>query len=82
MTGPSAAYLQHTANTNEATRVAEGQPKPPLGPTVTENFIKPLKIAATVEATLEILQDHEQFAQWLPIELQRSVAHEPVQLAS
>jgi HK97 family phage major capsid protein len=61
------------ANTNEAKRVAEGQPKPSLGPTVTENFIKPMKIAATVEASLEILQDHEAFAQWLPVELQRSV---------
>jgi HK97 family phage major capsid protein len=59
--------------TNEAARVAEGASKPSLGPTVTENFIKPLKIAATVEASLEILQDHEQFAQWLPVELQRSV---------
>jgi hypothetical protein len=30
-----------------------------------------MKIAATVEATMEILQDHEAFAQWLPVELQR-----------
>jgi HK97 family phage major capsid protein len=73
MTGPSAAYLQHTTNTNEAARVAEGAAKPSLGPTVTETFIKPMKIAGTVEATLEILQDHEQFASWLPTELQRSV---------
>jgi HK97 family phage major capsid protein len=73
MTGPSAAYLQHTTNTNEAARVAEAAAKPSLGPTVTETFIKPMKIAGTVEATLEILQDHEQFAQWLPVELQRSV---------
>jgi HK97 family phage major capsid protein len=34
-----------------------------------------MKIAATVEASLEILQDHEQFASWLPIELQRSVVN-------
>jgi HK97 family phage major capsid protein len=60
-------------NTNEATRVAEGQAKPSLGPTVNELFVKPMKIAATVEASLEVLQDHEQFAQWLPVELQRSV---------
>ena len=73
MTGPSAAYLQHTTNTNEATRVAEGRRRTVAGPDSTENFIKPMKIAATVEATLEILQDHEHFAQWLPVELQRSV---------
>jgi HK97 family phage major capsid protein len=75
MTGPSAAYLQHTTNTNEATRVAESAAKPSLGPTVTETFIKPMKLAATVEASLEILQDHEQFAQWLPVELQRSIVN-------
>lgn len=34
-----------------------------------------MKIAATVEATMEILQDHEAFAQWLPVELQRSVVN-------
>ena len=34
-----------------------------------------MKIAGTVEATLEILQDHEAFAQWLPVELQRSVVN-------
>ena len=75
MLGPAAAYLQHTANTNEAARVAEAGLKPSLGPTVTETFIKPMKIAATVEASLEILQDHEAFAQWLPVELQRSVVN-------
>jgi HK97 family phage major capsid protein len=75
MTGLSAVYLQHTTNTNEAARVAEGAAKPSLGPTVTENFIKPMKIAATVEASMEILQDHQQFAEWLPVELQRSVTN-------
>jgi HK97 family phage major capsid protein len=75
MTGPSAAYLQHTTNTNEAARVAEGAAKPSLGPTINELFVKPMKIAATVEASMEILQDHEAFAQWLPVELQRSVVN-------
>ncbi|MGO9352484.1 MAG: phage major capsid protein [Mycobacterium sp.] len=75
MTGPSAAYLQHVANTNEATRVPEGGAKPSLGPTVNELFIKPLKLAATVEASMEILADHEAFAAWLPVELQRSVVN-------
>jgi HK97 family phage major capsid protein len=75
MTGPSAAYLQHTTNTNEATRVAEGGAKPSLGPTVNELFVKPMKIAATIEASLELLQDHQAFADWLPVELQRSVVN-------
>ena len=76
MTGPSAAYLQHTSNTNHAARVAEGAAKPSLGPVVTETFIKPMKIAATVEATMEILQDHEAFASWLPVMLQQEVINE------
>ena len=73
MTGPSAAYLSHTGNTNEAAGVAEAGTKPDLGPIVTESFIKPQKIAGTVTATLEILQDHEEFAAFLPTELARSV---------
>jgi Phage capsid family len=73
MTGPGAAYLQHTGNANEATGVAEGGVKPSLGPTVTETYIRAQKIAGTVEATLEILQDHEEFAAFLPAELARSV---------
>jgi HK97 family phage major capsid protein len=73
MTGPSAAFLVHGSNTNNAARVGEGQPKPSLGPVITENFCKPMKIAATVEATMEILADHEAFAQWLPVALQQNV---------
>ena len=73
MTGPGAAYLQHTGNTHEASGVAEGATKPSLGPVVTETFIKPQKIAGTIEATLEILQDHEEFAAFLPTELARSM---------
>jgi HK97 family phage major capsid protein len=73
MTGPSAAYLVHTSVTNNAARVAEGAAKPSLGPVVTENFVKPMKIAATVEATMEILQDHQAFAEWLPVMLQQNV---------
>jgi hypothetical protein len=76
MTGPSAAYLQHTANTNTATRVLESGLKPSIGPTVQELFIKPLKLAATAEATLEILQDHEAFAQWLPLMLQQEIINQ------
>jgi hypothetical protein len=75
MTGPSAAYLSWTANTNNAARVAESQAKPSLGPTIQENFIKPMKIAATVEASMEILQDHQAFAEWLPVGLQQNVVN-------
>jgi HK97 family phage major capsid protein len=73
MTGPGAAYLQHTGNTNEASGVNEAAVKPSLGPIVTETFIRPQKLAGTVEASLELLQDHEEFAAFLPTELARSV---------
>ena len=66
MTGPGAAVLSHTGNASEASGVAEGGTKPSLGPIVTETFIRPQKLAGTVEATLEILQDHEEFAAFLP----------------
>jgi HK97 family phage major capsid protein len=75
MTGPSAAYLSWTSNTNNAGRVAESAAKPSLGPTIQENFIKPMKIAATVEASMEILQDHQAFAEWLPVGLQQNVVN-------
>jgi hypothetical protein len=75
MTGPSAAYLSWTGNTNNATRVPEGGEKPSLGPVITENFIKPMKLAATIEGSMEILQDHEEFAQWLPTGLQQNLVN-------
>ena len=73
MSGPQAAYLLHTGNTNEATGIAELGTKPDLGVQVTESYIKPQKIAGLVSASLEILQDHEEFAAFLPTELTRSV---------
>jgi hypothetical protein len=76
MTGPGAAYLSWAGNTNNAARVPGGQPKPSLGPIITENFIKPMKLAAAVEGTMEILQDHSEFAQWLRTGLQQNVINE------
>jgi hypothetical protein len=75
MTGPQAAYLTWISNTNNAARVAEGGEKPSLGPVIDEDFVKPMKLAATVEASMEILQDHEQFAQWLPTGLQQNLVN-------
>ena len=39
MPGPSATWLSHTANTNEAGIAAEGAPKVDLGPTITEHQV-------------------------------------------
>lgn len=73
MTGPSAAYLEHTGNTNEATGVAELGTKTDLGPTIKEKIIKPQKIAGLISVSWEASMDYQDFAAWLPTELQRSV---------
>lgn len=81
MSGPSATWLSHTANTNEVGIVAEAGTKADIGPTITENQAIPMKLAGQVSVTLEAWQDTEnygegQFAQWLPTELTRSLINE------
>jgi Phage capsid family len=81
MPGPSATWLTHSANTNEAGIAAEGASKVDLGPTIVEHQVIPTKIAATVTVTLEAWQDTDKygegsFAQWLPAELTRSLINE------
>ena len=73
MDGPSAAFLQHTGNTNPAAPVGEGQPKPDLGMQLTEQTVKPTKIAALASVTMEALQDYDSFSQWIPLELTRAL---------
>jgi hypothetical protein len=81
MPGPSATWLSHTANTNEAGIAAEGASKVDLGPSISEHQVVPTKLAATVTVTLEAWQDTDKygpasFAQWLPTELTRSLINE------
>ena len=81
MPGPSATWLTHASNTNEAGIAAEGATKVDLGPSIAEHQVIPTKIAATVTTTLEAWQDTEkygegQFSQWLPVELTRSLINE------
>ena len=77
MPGPSATWLSHTANTNEVAVVGENASKPSLGPTLVENQVVPMKLAGTVETSLELWEDSARYGQaavneWLPIELTRS----------
>lgn len=78
MPGPSAAWLSHTANSAEVAAVAEGGTKGDIGPTITENQVKPQKIAGLVSTSLEAWQDTSAYGQaalssWLPQELTRSL---------
>lgn len=73
MDGPSAAFLQHSGNTNPAAAVGEGQPKPDLGMQLTEQTVKPVKIAALSSVSMEALQDYESFQNWIPLELTRAL---------
>jgi hypothetical protein len=81
MPGPSATWLSHTANTNEAGIATEGATKVDLSPTIAQNEVVPTKIAATVTTTLEAWQDTDRygegsFAAYLPAELTRSLINE------
>lgn len=81
MPGPSATWLSHTANSAEVGIVAEAGTKGDIGPTITENQVKPTKIAGQASVTLEAWQDtgnygEGQFAAWLPTELTRSLINE------
>jgi hypothetical protein len=73
MDGPSAAFLQHTSNTNPAAAVAEAAAKPDLGMQLTEQTVRPTKIAALASVSMEALQDYESFVNWIPTELQRAL---------
>ena len=73
MTGPSVAFLQHTGNTNPAAAVAEGAPKPDLGMQLTEQVVRPTKIAGLASVSMEALQDYESFRNWIPLELTRAL---------
>lgn len=73
MNGPSAVWLTHTANAQEAAVTPETGVKGDIGPTVIENQVKPTKIAGLVSVSLEAWQDYGEFGEWLPTELTRSL---------
>ena len=71
---PGLAYFSHTANAAEAAYTAEAGTKPDLTPTVTENYIRPAKVAGRVNITHELLQDAgDEFSTLLTADLARSV---------
>jgi HK97 family phage major capsid protein len=81
MPGPSATWLSHTANGAEVAVVAEGGAKGDISPTISEQQIRPVKIAGLCSVSLEAWQDTDkygegQFASWLPTELTRSLINE------
>lgn len=81
MPGPSATWISHTGNENEAGAVGEGKTKPTIGPKMKENQVRPQKIAALVDLSLEAWQDtgdygEAQFASFLPQEAARSIVNQ------
>ena len=72
--GPGIAYFSHTTDANPPTYVAEGGTKPDLTPTVTENYIRPSKVAGRVNITHELLQDAgDEFSAHLVTDLAREI---------
>jgi hypothetical protein len=78
MQGPSATWLSHVGNTQEASGTPELAIKGIIAPSITENQVRPQKIAGIVSTSLEAWQDTENYgegalASWLPAELTRSL---------
>jgi hypothetical protein len=74
MTGPGVAYFRHDSNGAEAAYVAEAGPKPDLTPVVTEQYIRPAKVAGLINLTHELVMDtSDAFAGHLVTDLARSL---------
>lgn len=73
MDSPGIAFTRHNSNAATASYVPEAGLKPSISPVIEEVYIRASKVAATVEATKEVLSDHSAFANFLPMELTRAV---------
>jgi hypothetical protein len=78
MPGPSSVFMTHVSNTNEPTGAPENSEKVSLGPAFSETQVQPEMIAATVEYSVQALQDTSaygpaSFAAFLPHELTASL---------
>ena len=68
------AYFRHDSNGAEAAYTAEGTLKPDLTPVITEQYVRPAKVAGFIELTHELVQDAgDEFAGRLVTDLARSV---------
>jgi HK97 family phage major capsid protein len=77
MTGPGVAYFRHDSNAAEAGYVTEGSVKPDLSPVVTEQWLRPYKVAGRMLMTHEIVQDAgDEFGDKLINDLTRSIYNE------
>ena len=68
------AYFRHDSNGAEAAYVAEGASKPDISPVITEQYIRPAKVAGRFLATHELIQDAgDAFGQHIVTDLARSI---------
>jgi Phage capsid family len=74
MEGPGVAYFRHDSNGAEAGYTAEAATKPDLTPVITEQYIRPAKVAGRINLTHELVQDAgDAFANHLVTDLARSL---------
>lgn len=74
MDGPGLAYFRHDGNAAEAGYTAEGAQKPDLTPVITEQYVRPAKVAGRINLTHELVQDAgDAFSQNLVADLARSL---------
>jgi hypothetical protein len=72
--GPGLAYFRHDSDGANAGYVAEGTLKPDLSPVVSEQYVKPSKVAGRINVTHELVQDAgDQFAGKLATDLARKI---------
>jgi hypothetical protein len=71
---PGVAYWRHDSNGQEAAYTAEAGTKPDLTPVITEQYVRPAKVAGRINLTHELVQDAgDVFASHLVTDLARSV---------
>jgi hypothetical protein len=74
MDGPGISYFRHDSNGVEAGYTAEGATKPDLTPVVTEQYVRPAKVAGRINLTHELVQDAgDAFSSKLVTDLARSL---------
>lgn len=74
MQGPGLAYFRHDSNLVESGFVQEGALKPDITPTVSEQYVRPAKVAGRLNMTHELLMDAgDAFTSKLVTDLARSL---------
>ena len=76
MSSQSVSYIRHTGNTNPAAVTPETEVLPDLGMAFEQFTATAVKIGCTAAASLELLQDYDDFVSFIPAEASRLLIDE------